>query len=1248
MQPATSAAARRTRSPTWRTRTSPPSPRVSARRPHRRPTTPPEITGTADAGSTVELYATGDCSGAIVASGTAAAFATPGLAVIVADDSTTTYSATASNGPNVSACSPASPTSRTRLRPLSRTASGSTPAPPANDNAPRITGSADAGSTVKLYATNDCSGSVEATGTAAAFSSTWSPGSGCRRFDDELQGNGDRRGRQRQRLLERLRVRRGLDGAGSADQLRLEPRLPGQRQLAADLGQRGGSLDGRALHDDRLLRPVEASGTAAAFSSPGLAVAVADDSTTSLKATATDAAGNVSGCSSAYVYVEDSTAPAAPDSLGATPAGPANDNSPKISGNAEAGSTVKLYTTNDCSGAVAASGPAAAFGSPGLAVAVADDSTTTFKATSTDAAGNVSGCSTGITYVEDSTAPAAPASLDSTPAPPANDNAPAISGNAAASSTVKLYATTDCSGSVVASGTAAAFGSPGFTIAVSDDSTTNLTATATDAVGNVSGCSSAYVYVEDSTTPSSTVGFPSAGGNYSPSAWNAGCATAGFCGTASDSPGSGLQMVEISIRRGTGNYYDGSSFSERRRALPDCRRQHVLELRLRHFPIPGGRQLHDPCEGDGQRRKRRELLVTHLRLRRLGAHGPDPRLLGLHERERDRPDGLLPPRRRRRLHRERPPRATRSPASPATRSRRSARAGAARRAAPPTTTASTASAADPVEPNDVTRSEQRRPHLEHELHRHARRARPGDARSPATALPARPAGTRARSRSASRQATAASGVQEIRYTTDGSDPSPVNGTVYSAPFSLGATTTVKFRAYDRVGNEETVGSQLVRIDTTAPAAPTLTLSESPGSPKQHVSGTTLFYNPQGGNAGSFTVGATTSDPQSGIDRVTFPALDGMTRRRRRLLEPVPGQLLVDERKQRLRLADRDRSQQRGSHRHRRASRPRLTRLPRAAVRSTTSNGYAAGSVTVTTDDGNDGLSGVDAATGVIERDSTNLVGGICDPFAGSWSVVTSPDSTVAAGNCYRYRYRVSDNVGNNAVYTSGNVVKVSTSAPSVPNLTLAEAPGSPVQHVAGATLFYNPSGGQRGHFHGHCRRDQLRRLWHRPRQLPEPGRDDRRRRRHDEPVPGGLRLGLGQQRFRRPDGDRSQQRRPDELDDLHGHPRRRAPDRPERGRRRAGYFTSLSVPVTLQNGSDALSGSRSRHGVLERETATLANGSCVAWSGTWNAVTLTGGADTTVQSNRCYHYRYSISDNVGNQSAVLARAPTPRSTRRCR
>src|SRR5439155_3620199 len=104
-----------------------------------------------------------------------------------------------------------------------------------------------------------------------------------------------------------------------------------------------------------------ASGTAAAFGSPGLAVAVSDDSSTTFYATGTDAAGNVSSCSSGIAYVEDSTPPAAPSSLSVTPASPANGNNPKLSGSAEAGSTVKLYTNASCTSSIAASGTAAAF-----------------------------------------------------------------------------------------------------------------------------------------------------------------------------------------------------------------------------------------------------------------------------------------------------------------------------------------------------------------------------------------------------------------------------------------------------------------------------------------------------------------------------------------------------------------------------------------------------------------------------------------------------------------------------------------------------------------------------------------------------------------------------------------------------------------------------------------------------------------------------------------------------------------------
>jgi hypothetical protein len=50
-----------------------------------------------------------------------------------------------------------------------------------------------------------------------------------------------------------------------------------------------------------------ALGSAATFASPGITVSVPDNTTTALRATATDAAGNVSPCSGSFTYVEDST-----------------------------------------------------------------------------------------------------------------------------------------------------------------------------------------------------------------------------------------------------------------------------------------------------------------------------------------------------------------------------------------------------------------------------------------------------------------------------------------------------------------------------------------------------------------------------------------------------------------------------------------------------------------------------------------------------------------------------------------------------------------------------------------------------------------------------------------------------------------------------------------------------------------------------------------------------------------------------
>ena len=45
-----------------------------------------------------------------------------------------------------------------------------------------------------------------------------------------------------------------------------------------------------------------------------------------------------------------------------------------------------------------------------------------------------------------------------------------------------------------------------------------------------------------------------------------------------------------------------------------------------------------------------------------------------------------------------------------------------------------------------------------------------------------------------------SGVAQIRYTLDGTDPTDTTGAVYSAPFTLRASATVRFRAWDHAGD----------------------------------------------------------------------------------------------------------------------------------------------------------------------------------------------------------------------------------------------------------------------------------------------------------------------------------------------------------------------------------------------------------------------------------------------------------------
>ena len=150
---------------------------------------------------------------------------------------------------------------------------------------------------------------------------------------------------------------------------------------------------------------------------------------------ATDAATNQATATRNFQV--DTAAPPAPQLSATVPASPANDNTPQVVGSAPAGTTVRLFSGADCSGSPIATVTPAQL-EAGVEVSVADDSSTSFRATATTAAENASGCSEPLTYVEDSSSPQT--QIESSP--------PALTNSASASFS---FSGSDAGGSGVAS-----------------------------------------------------------------------------------------------------------------------------------------------------------------------------------------------------------------------------------------------------------------------------------------------------------------------------------------------------------------------------------------------------------------------------------------------------------------------------------------------------------------------------------------------------------------------------------------------------------------------------------------------------------------------------------------------------------------------------------------------------------------------------------------------------------------------------
>jgi hypothetical protein len=292
--------------------------------------------------------------------------------------------------------------------------------------------------------------------------------------------------------------------------------------------------------------------------------------TYSLNAKVTDVAGNVSSASATFTVTEDTTAPSAPsvpDLIAASDSGSSstdnvtNVTTPTFSGTAEAGSTVTIFSDG-----VAVGSGVATSGSYNITTSALSQATHSITAKATDAAGNVSLASAGLSVTIDTTA-AAPSAPDMTAATDSgssttdnitNVTTPVFTGSGAeAGATVSLF---DTNGTTVL-GTAVANSSGNWSITSSALASGGhtLTAKETDIAGNTSVASASLAVTIDTTAPL--------------------VAKTGFTGhtvsgTDSDTGGSGVATVFVSdttsgvsgnatLGSGTWSYSNGNNVSNK-------------------------------------------------------------------------------------------------------------------------------------------------------------------------------------------------------------------------------------------------------------------------------------------------------------------------------------------------------------------------------------------------------------------------------------------------------------------------------------------------------------------------------------------------------------------------------------------------------------------------------------------------------------------------------------------------------------
>jgi len=235
------------------------------------------------------------------------------------------------------------------------------------------------------------------------------------------------------------------------------------------------------------------------------ATTLSNGATYSFTATATDAATNVSGLSSAFSATIDTSAPATPvitSIAGDNYINNSEKGSVHVIGTAEAGSTVNVSLT---SGATVTGSGTATGGNYDITLntTTLTDGTVVPSVTATDVAGNVSGAAVTSTATQDTSAPATPVITSI-----AGDNyinnsekgSVHVIGTAEAGSTVNVSLT---SGATVSGSGTATGGNYDITLNTTTltDGTVVPLVTATDAAGNISSAATTPTATQDTGTP---------------------------------------------------------------------------------------------------------------------------------------------------------------------------------------------------------------------------------------------------------------------------------------------------------------------------------------------------------------------------------------------------------------------------------------------------------------------------------------------------------------------------------------------------------------------------------------------------------------------------------------------------------------------------------------------------------------------------------------------------------------------------